>query len=234
MLLRLKEQRGLGFLISAVALAQWSGVCGVGQRERIRWTSPAVRVALAAVGGLDAALFLAWLAVASAESVGEDDGEALVATLQPGDIFVGWVAEPMDVERLFEVIPELQAITGWSASWQEAFRASAGFDGSVSGGLRAIEPGAAYLLRLGGDSAVNWNRSSTPEKGLVKQRTGENWVSWLGHRSGRYHWGRITLLHEYVYALQDHLSDGCCYRAPTWMVEGSANWIESEPRTFDR
>ena len=57
--------------------------------------------------------------------------------------------------------------------------------------------------------------------------------SWEGPRSGRYHWGRYVVLHEYIHALQFQLM-GANYIDLNWLLEGSANWYDSDLSTQDR
>ena len=58
--------------------------------------------------------------------------------------------------------------------------------------------------------------------------------SWEGWRSGRYHWGRYTLLHEYIHALQYQLVGDAYARRPIWLLEGMAEWFEADLSTDDR
>lgn len=57
--------------------------------------------------------------------------------------------------------------------------------------------------------------------------------SWEGHRSGRYYWGRYVVLHEYIHALQFQLM-GASDAGLNWLLEGSANWFDSDLSTQDR
>ncbi|MDE2894032.1 MAG: carboxypeptidase-like regulatory domain-containing protein [Chloroflexota bacterium] len=57
--------------------------------------------------------------------------------------------------------------------------------------------------------------------------------SWEGSSSGRYHWGRYVVLHEYIHALQFQLM-GDNYIDLDWLLEGSANWFDSDLATQDR
>ena len=57
--------------------------------------------------------------------------------------------------------------------------------------------------------------------------------SWEGNRSGRYHEGRYVVLHEYIHALQYQLM-GDNYTELNWLLEGSANWFDSDLATQDR
>ncbi|MDE2966626.1 MAG: carboxypeptidase-like regulatory domain-containing protein [Chloroflexota bacterium] len=57
--------------------------------------------------------------------------------------------------------------------------------------------------------------------------------TWEGSSSGRYHWGRYVVLHEYIHALQYQLM-GANYIDLNWLLEGSANWFDSDLSTQDR
>lgn len=57
--------------------------------------------------------------------------------------------------------------------------------------------------------------------------------SWEGSSSGRYHGGRYVVLHEYIHALQYQLM-GANYIDLNWLLEGSANWFDSDLSTQDR
>lgn len=57
--------------------------------------------------------------------------------------------------------------------------------------------------------------------------------SWEGPRWGRYYEGRYVVLHEYIHALQFQLM-GASYISLNWLLEGSANWFDSDLSTQDR
>lgn len=57
--------------------------------------------------------------------------------------------------------------------------------------------------------------------------------TWEGSSSGRYHFGRYVVLHEYIHALQFQLM-GANYVDLDWLLEGSANWFDSDLATQDR
>lgn len=57
--------------------------------------------------------------------------------------------------------------------------------------------------------------------------------TWEGPRSGRYPSGRYVVLHEYIHALQFQLM-GASDIDLNWLLEGSANWFESDLSTQDR
>ena len=58
--------------------------------------------------------------------------------------------------------------------------------------------------------------------------------AWEGYRSGRYYWGRYAVLHEYVHALQCQLAGKASALYPKWLLEGSANWFDTDLSTLDR
>lgn len=58
--------------------------------------------------------------------------------------------------------------------------------------------------------------------------------SWEGRPSGRYPWGRYTLLHEYIHALQYQLVGDATAWYPNWLLEGTAEWFEADLSTDDR
>ena len=72
-------------------------------RRAILSTLVLVPVTLLAVG----------LAVASAESGEEVAAKTITTTLQPGDNFVGWVAEPQLAAELFAAFPQIELIYTW-------------------------------------------------------------------------------------------------------------------------
>ncbi|MXV79904.1 MAG: carboxypeptidase regulatory-like domain-containing protein [Chloroflexi bacterium] len=113
-----------------------------------------------------------------------DDGAAgtptdRTITLQPGDNFVGWVDEPLSLDALQDQLQSIERVATWNTD--ERREVSATVDGRRwSGPLQTLEPGRAYVIRIGGDSPVDWTRPIVPAVGLVELRTGENWAAWLG------------------------------------------------------
>ena len=97
-------------------------------------------------------------------------------TLQPGDNFVGWVAEPIAVDDIFAQIPQANLIYRWDAEWRRWDAAIRGMGGS----LTTVEPGMAMQIRTFGGNLVEWERPLTPAKGSVTLYSGVNWVTWLG------------------------------------------------------
>ena len=104
------------------------------------------------------------------------DADTEVLELQPGDNFVGWVAEPIATEDIFKDIPAASLIYTWNAdsrTWQYAIR-------DVDGTLEVLQPGMAAKIRIEGRKSVKWERPLTPAKGMVTLYSGENWVAWNG------------------------------------------------------
>ena len=121
-------------------------------------------------GGLEAAL--------------ADDGapslpESITTTLEPGDNRIGWVAEPVSPEELFEQLPQVELVYSWDAH-SSRYEIAAPRLPQRYWTLQFLEPGHSYVLRLSGPDEVEWQRSTLPARGLVELRTGENWAAWLG------------------------------------------------------
>lgn len=119
------------------------------------------------------------LAVASADSGDEDGAETITTTLQPGDNFVGWVAEPLPLQHLFAALPRVEYVYRWESNSQQWLMAAPALPQRFWT-LRELMPGTGSVVRVGGDEPIQWNRSIAPATGLVELRTGENWISWAG------------------------------------------------------
>ncbi len=123
------------------------------------------------------ALFALFAALAPISSVARaDDGATETIELQPGNNFIGWVAEPIAVADIFKQIPEAKLIYSWSAdsrSWRYAIS-------EVGGNLDRVDPGMAVNIRVDGDRSVEWDRPLTPAKGGITLYAGVNWVTWNG------------------------------------------------------
>ncbi len=109
-----------------------------------------------------------------------DQPETVTTTLHPGDNFVGWVDESLSLDELLVQLPGIERISTWDAVDQREVSATLEANGRWAGTLQALEPGAAYVVRLGGDSPIEWTRPIVPAAGLVELRTGVNWAAWLG------------------------------------------------------
>ncbi len=105
-----------------------------------------------------------------------DDAATETLELQPGNNFVGWVAEPIAVADIFEQVPDAKLIYTWSAdsrSWRYAIS-------EVGGNLETLDSGMAAVIWISGSDPVEWERPLTPAKGMVTLYSGENWVTWNG------------------------------------------------------
>ena len=126
---------------------------------------------------LSVALFALIAALALVSSVTRaEDAATETLELQPGDNFVGWVAEPIAVADIFEQVPEATLIYTWSADsrrWRYVIR-------DVGGSLETLDSGMAAVIRIDGRRTVKWERPLTPAKGMVTLYSGENWVTWNG------------------------------------------------------
>ncbi len=100
-------------------------------------------------------------------------------TLRPGWNLAGWTAEETDAGALFDVIPALEAVSGWDAGTQSFERATRG-DPAGAGDLTTIAPGMGLWLRLSGEEPVTWTRPAAPAGGFVSLQPGWNLVAWAG------------------------------------------------------
>ena len=99
--------------------------------------------------------------------------------LQPGANEVGWIAEAVGPQVLFDEIPELEAIYAWHAldrRWQMAARDVP----SSLWTLYRLRPGMGFHLQIAGDAPVRWERSLVPARGKVELGPGDNFVAWAG------------------------------------------------------
>ena len=115
------------------------------------------------------------LTVATTSAFGSDEATETIR-LEPGDIYVGWVSDPISVDELFTAIPKAALIYTWDADrrgWRSAIR-------DVGGSLTTVEPGMAAMVRIVGNERVEWQRPMTPAKGMVTLYRGVNWVTWVG------------------------------------------------------
>ncbi len=132
----------------------------------------AVRLSLA-LASVAVAIIVAMIYSVSA---GAADGPTERVTLEPGDNFIGWVAEPIAVDELFAQIPSAPLIYTWSADSREYRYAIR----DVGGTLETIEPGTSVQIRIVGEDSVEWERPLTPAKGGITLYSGVNWVAWNG------------------------------------------------------
>ena len=94
------------------------------------------------------ALLAAGLAVASANSGDEAAAETITTTLQPGDNFVGWVAEPKLVLELFEEFPQIELVYTWDTADQRYRYAHPDVEPG-SGVLEIVTPKTPVTIRIG-------------------------------------------------------------------------------------
>ena len=126
--------------------------------------------------GLAAGLALIVGAVASTSGA-EDAGSRVM--LRPGLNAVGWVSEKTTVAELFTQVLEIETIWAWDGWAQEWTGAARGAPDELQG-LKEVLPGMAALLAVGGDEAVEMERSSDVATGTVSLSPGWNFASWLG------------------------------------------------------
>ena len=159
-------------------------------RARAPWTRSFINGAKVLLAQLDPRNFSLMRALATAfvllglvaglltletTALGADDATETVR-LEPGDNFVGWVADPIAIAEIFNQIPEAALIYRWDAesrTYRYAIR-----DGSAT--LETLQPGMAASIRIDGRKSVKWERPLTPAKGMVTLYSGENWVAWNG------------------------------------------------------
>ena len=138
-----------------------------------------------------ARLFLVTLVIAAMASVDIDrpgvgadsedaiDEEPLDSKLRPGDNFAGWIGEPLPLTELFERFPQIESITAWDAPAQREISASPQ-QAVEDRALRTLEPGTAYVIRVGGEKAIDWVQPLEPAARNLQLRAGDNWVAWMG------------------------------------------------------
>ena len=118
-------------------------------------------------------------------NVGADSGTVVDAAasmttrLEPGNNFVGWIGAPTSLRELFATVPEILVVYAWDAD-QRRYRMASPKLPEHHWTVHDIEPNAAYVLRIAGSLAVEWERPAVPVRGLAELRSGFNWVSWAG------------------------------------------------------
>ena len=131
---------------------------------------PRLLISLFAIGAIVVTILIATTVAQAA------DADTETIELEPGDNFIGWVAEPIAVADIFKAIPQAALIYRWDAdsrTYQYAIRES-------GGNLETLQPGMAAKIRIDGRKSVEWERPLTPTKGMVTLYSGENWVAWNG------------------------------------------------------
>ncbi len=141
-------------------------------------TTRRISIALSLCVGVFLLLSVSW-AVATAEDSQEAPSETRLVRLEPGDNFIGWIAEGVSIEDLFESIPQVVALWHWDAETQ-TYELAAPVLPKQLWSIGRIEPGMGVFVRVGGEDVVEWHQPITPARGLVELRTGENWVAWAG------------------------------------------------------
>lgn len=125
-------------------------------------------------------------AVASGIEVGRGTADAeepstdtVTTELQPGWNLAGWTEDETEVSRIFEAIPQLDAVYTWDAfrhRFSGAFRTEFG----EANRLTTLTPGMGLFLHLGGTEAVEWTRPLNTSSGATTLRPGWNLVAWAG------------------------------------------------------
>ena len=103
----------------------------------------------------------------------------MTTRLEPGNNFVGWIGAPTSLRELFATVPEILVVYAWDAD-QRRYRMASPKLPEHHWTVHDIEPNAAYVLRIAGSLAVEWERPAVPVRGLAELRSGFNWVSWAG------------------------------------------------------
>ena len=148
-------------------IARWLTSTGAASEMR---SYPRLLISLIALGAIVVAILIATTVAQAA------DADTETIELEPGDNFIGWVAEPIAVADIFEQIPDAKLIYTWSGdsrSWPYAIS-------EVGGNLETLDPGMAAMIRISGSDPVEWERPLTPAKGMVTLYSGVNWVAWSG------------------------------------------------------
>ena len=83
------------------------------------------------------------------------------------------------MRELFATVPEILVVYAWDAD-QRRYRMASPKLPEHHWTVHDIEPNAAYVLRIAGSLAVEWERPAVPVRGLAELRSGFNWVSWAG------------------------------------------------------
>ena len=143
---------------------------------------PRRRLHQALIGVLAAVALAAGLASAHTAASAEDDEattpRTVTAVLHPGWNMVGWIGLDAPVSDLFEVIPALESVATWDADGRRYRWARRG--GVPPSELRELRTGMGLWMRLGGDVAVEWQRTPAEDYVLLELRAGRNLVAWTG------------------------------------------------------
>ena len=153
--------------------------------NRLKWAAVvlgavlAAALVLGAVGLTTAAAQEPDGAVAEIVARRPQPGDTMTTVLQPGDNLVGWIEGATPVTDLFDDIAEIEAVWAWDALRRQWSAASRRVPSELHT-LRTLKPGMGLLVQVGGDEAVEWQRSAYPARGLVELRPGYNLVAWSG------------------------------------------------------
>ncbi len=85
----------------------------------------------------------------------------------------------MSADDLFDRLPQVVMVYSWNA---ESSRYEIAAPRLPRGywTIQFLQPGRAYVLRVAGQDAVEWQRSVVPSRGLVSLHRGVNWTAWSG------------------------------------------------------
>ena len=120
---------------------------------------------------------------ASTEKANEE--ELLNSQLQPGDSFVGWIGEPLQLAELLERPPQIKSIKAWDAPPQREICTSS-LQAVGDRTLSVIETGAAYVIRADGTESIDGSSLSSRNQGscsYTQASTGSRgWIKMTGCR----------------------------------------------------
>ena len=132
--------------------------------------------------GVAVASVLLLVAVLSPGDASADEPQASdtsIIQLERGVNFLGWVGEAMPIGNLFEAVPEIEVVYSWDPQRQRWSMASPVVPSRLWG-LRELNQGRAYVLRLSNGAALE---TPTPECHSSKIPTiepGHNLIAWTG------------------------------------------------------
>ena len=88
-------------------------------------------------------------------------------------------AGSVPTSSLFKDVPQIASVHRHDPTDDSLAYAMPGLN-PAAGGLEVLQPGMAIMIRIGGDSPVEWEQPLGPVRGSVQLYEGENWVSWAG------------------------------------------------------
>lgn len=145
--------------------------------------------ALAITGSVVIALLLALLHGDSIESAETEGPDSRTITLNPGDNFIGWIAEPLSLEDLFEEIPQAELVYRWDPRAQRYEYAIPGINTSRTP-LDALTAETSAVIQIGDEAlAVRELFEAAPDIDLVYRwdASSQRWRFALRHISPE-HW----------------------------------------------